>query len=50
MAIDAAIFDKLEQKVVEARETREKALQWIAEVTAKLEAMKSGPAGDARGS
>ena len=27
VAIEAAIFDKLEQKIVEARETREKAIQ-----------------------
>ncbi|MDA1308030.1 MAG: hypothetical protein O2985_00340 [Proteobacteria bacterium] len=43
VAIDEAIFDKLEQKVAEARATRDKTIQWIAEVTAKLDAMEPSP-------
>ena len=41
--IDELIFNRLEAKVNEASATREKAVQWIAEATAKMDAMKPSP-------
>jgi hypothetical protein len=41
--IDEVIMDRLEQKVKEARDTRDKSIDWINEASAKLDAMKPSP-------
>jgi hypothetical protein len=41
--IDKVIFDRLEQKVNEARNTRDKAVTWINDATKKLDAMEPSP-------
>jgi hypothetical protein len=41
--IDALILDRLEEKVNEARDTRDRTVQWINEATAKMDAMPPSP-------
>ena len=41
--IDRVIVERLEEKVDEARDTRDKSVQWINESTAKMDAMAPSP-------
>ena len=41
--IDKVIFDRLEKLVNEARDTRDRAIQWINEATTKLDKMEPSP-------
>jgi hypothetical protein len=42
-ALDEVILDNLEEKVNEARATRDRTVQWISEVTTKMDAMEPSP-------
>lgn len=41
--LDELILDRLEEKVNEARDTRDKTVEWINEATAKMDAMAPSP-------